>query len=91
MTAAGVHERVVRLLQSWLVGRTGSVCVEGKFSSAFVLQNMVYQGTVEGPLLCNLFYADSKYAVHHSAFKEIVFADDLKSFKVFASSNNTLW
>ena len=45
--------------------------------------NMVYQGTVLGPPLWNVYYADAALAVNLIGFLEIVFADDLNCFKHF--------
>ena len=44
---------------------------------------MVYQGTVLGPPLWNIYYADAAIAVKVHGFLEIVFADDLNCFKDF--------
>ena len=45
--------------------------------------NMVYQGTVLGPPLWNIYYAEAAIAVKVRGFLEIVFADDLNCFKDF--------
>ena len=47
------------------------------------IQNMVYQGTVLGPPLWNIYYADAAMAVNIIGFLEIVFADDLNCYKDF--------
>ena len=39
---------------------------------------MVFQGTVLGPLLWLVFFADAARAVIDAKFKEIIFADDRK-------------
>ena len=44
---------------------------------------MVYQGTVLGPPLWNVYYADAALAVNLIGFLEIVFAEDLNCFKNF--------
>ena len=53
---------------------------------------MVYQGTVLGPPLWNVYYADAAVAVNLIGFMEIVFADDLNRFKDFGltEANETL-
>lgn len=86
LRARGVHERVLKLLQSWLSDRTAHVCVEGIRSAAFVLSNMVFQGTVSGPSLWNSYYADANRAVESCEYTGTVFADDLNCFKVFDGS-----
>ena len=60
--------------------------VEGKRSEALRLVDMVYQGTVFGPTLWNLFYADCSRAILKCEFTEVVYADDLNAFKEFEGS-----
>ena len=50
------------------------------------ISNMVYQGTVLGPPLWNVYYADAAQAVNIHGFLEIIFADDLNCFKDFQSN-----
>ena len=71
------------VLQSWMKERKARVAVGGKFSRDMNINNMVYQGTVLGPPLWNVFYADAAVAVNMIEFLEIVFADDLNCFKDF--------
>ena len=47
------------------------------------LANMVFQGTVLGPPLWNLYFADVPSAVAKHSFQEAVFADDLNCFRIF--------
>ena len=53
---------IVRVIADWLVGRRGEVIVQGCSSDSFPL-SMTYHGTVWGPSLWNLFFADSPLAV----------------------------
>ena len=46
---------------------------------------MVFQGTVWGPMLWNVFYEDASKAIRSKAFTEIVFADDLNAFRKYDS------
>jgi hypothetical protein len=48
------------------------------------LMDMIYQGTVWGPWLWNIFYEDSREAINKASFQEIVYADDLNAFRTFA-------
>eukprot|EP00746_Dinoflagellata_sp_MGD_P124290 gnl/MRDRNA2_/MRDRNA2_58876_c0_seq1.p1 gnl/MRDRNA2_/MRDRNA2_58876_c0~~gnl/MRDRNA2_/MRDRNA2_58876_c0_seq1.p1 ORF type:complete len:133 (+),score=30.30 gnl/MRDRNA2_/MRDRNA2_58876_c0_seq1:23-400(+) len=48
------------------------------------LMDMVFQGTVWGPLLWNCFYKDALKPVRDTGFTEAVFADDLNAYKSFA-------
>ena len=72
----GLHPTMVALTESWLQQRTAHVVVEGQFSDKMVLKSMVFQGTVLGPSLWNLFYEDARRAIHETGFEEIVSADD---------------
>ena len=74
---------MVALTESWLQQRTAHVVVEGHFSDKMVLKNMVFQGTVLGFSLWNLFYEDARRAIHETGFEEIAYADDLHGFKEF--------
>ena len=60
LTATGLHAQLVKLMKSWLSERRAQVIVGGKFSREFILKNIVFQGTVIGPDLRNVFYANSK-------------------------------
>jgi hypothetical protein len=42
---------------------------------------MVYQGTVLGPQLWNLYFEDAADAIREYMFEEIVYADDLNAYK----------
>ena len=74
---SGLHPRILRFLKSWLEPRTSSVILDGYSSTLTPLENSVYQGTVLGPPLWNVHYADAKRAVNNEGFEEVVFADDL--------------
>ena len=75
--------KIILVLQSWMHERKARVAVGGKFSMDMNIINMVYQGTVLGPPLWNVFYADAALAVNMIEFFEIVFANDLNCFKDF--------
>ena len=77
LRSKGVNSRLIASISSWLEARIAQVCVDGSFSDSFSLHNMVFQGTVLGPLLWNICYADSSVAVQACSFTEAVFADDL--------------
>ena len=83
LRARGVPMEILLVIQSWLYERKARVAVGGKFSKDMCIHNMVYQGTVLGPPLWNVYYADAAVAVNMIGFLEIVFADDLNCFKDF--------
>ena len=81
LQTTGIHHKIACLLRSWLERRIAYVVVHGAKSNPLVLENMIFQGTVLGPILCNIFYADCKRPVRAKTFTETVFADDLNCFK----------
>jgi len=60
--------------------------VQGACSDSFPLSNMTYQGTVWGPPLWNLFFADAPLAVRKCAFQEVIYVNDLNAFRTFSNS-----
>ena len=80
----GVNDVFVDLLESYLRPRSAKVAVNGADSHEFELQNMLYQGTVLGPNLWNVFFADVHGPAEATGCKERKFADDLNAFKNFA-------
>ena len=60
--------------------RRAKVCVGGKSSRSFEMSNMVYQGTVLGPILWNLFFADAEQVFEDSGEDMICYADDLNTW-----------
>ena len=85
LTAKGIHPKMVKLIGSWLEPRSASVVVGGAKSRPFTIKDMVFQGTVLGPQLWNLFFEDAKRAINEFFYEEMVFADDLNAFKVVPS------
>jgi hypothetical protein len=83
LEAKGLHSKVVRLIMSWLRDRIATVLVSGEKSDPITLANMVFQGTVWGPCLWDLFFEDAQLAIQDAGFEEVVFADDLNAFKAF--------
>ena len=83
LQSLGVHAQLVSVFTSWLQQRAAFLVVEGSRSEALQLANMVYQGTVFGPTLWNLFYADASRAIRKKGFAELVYADDLNAYKEF--------
>ena len=56
---------------------------EGKSSNAMHMSDMVWQGSVLGPLLWNIFYSDVADSVHSASAIDIIFADDLNCFREY--------
>ena len=81
LKAKGFHPRLIAVIKSWLQQRRARVVVGGETSDDIFLFNMIFQGTVLGPPLWNLFFEDARIPIQKSSFKEIVFADDLNAYK----------
>ena len=81
-----LHPKLMELLASWLRQRVGHVLVGGDMSAAMTLKDMVFQGTVLGPQLWNLFFADAAESIKDVHYDEIIYADDLNAFKTFPAS-----
>ena len=86
--AQGIHPKLVKLIGSWLEPRDAHVVINGAQSATFQILNMVFQGTVLGPQLWNLFFADADKAIQEFMFFEMVFADDLNAYKIVPSSTD---
>ena len=84
----GIHPQIVKVLTSWLQDRFAEVVVGGEISVMMVLMNMVYQGTVTGPILWNLFFEDARLAINECVFEEVVYAYDLNAYSIFPSDTD---
>ena len=80
---SGLHPDLEGFLASWLSDRASQVVLGGATSSAEILANSVFQGTVLGPPLWNTFFSDARRAIASKGFKETVFADDLNAWRAF--------
>ena len=79
----GLKGELLAVVRSWLGERTAQVVVDGAFSDEATLKNSVYQGTVWGPPLWNVFFADARVPILQAGFTDAFFADDLNCFKSF--------
>ena len=88
LAARGTPEALLRVFESWLDKRTAVVVVNGSKSDVMELVNMVFQGTVWGPPLWNIFFRDASDAVRGLNFEEIVYAD-FNALKAYGASVST--
>ena len=58
MRRLGICETLMAFFEDYLAPRSARVAVDGAESFAFVVLNMVFQGTVLGPTFWNIFFAD---------------------------------
>ena len=88
LKSKGVSPNMINVFISWLGERTAFVVVDGCKSTPAVIKNMVYQGTVWGPPLWNVFFEDARHAINNEGFLDVFFAGGLNSFKSFPGSGN---
>ena len=69
LRATGLHPQLVKLIGSWLSARRAQVIAGGQFSLEFALINKIFQGTVIGPDLLNIFFADAKVPIQKAGFE----------------------
>ena len=83
LRALGLSYTYLDFLASWLDKRFGQVVVEGEKSKRVVLENQIFQGTVLGPSLWNIFFADVIRAATTCNHDGKAFADDFNCFRAF--------
>ena len=81
LSEAGVGPTYLNFLDAYLEPRVGQVLVEGTASDPFEIANSVFQGTVLGPTLWNVFFADIVDASCVAGGETSTFADDLSVFQ----------
>ena len=77
---------MLNVFEAWLAKRKAVVVCGGQQGDHSQFENMMYQGTVWGHWLWNLFYEDARLALLVHNFIEVVFADDLNAFRAFPSN-----
>ena len=82
----GICDKLMSFFENYLAPRTAQVAVDGEVSSIFTFSNMVFQGTVLGPNLWNIFFADVHAPAERNGAKARRFADDLSISKMFHRS-----
>ena len=83
LEATGLNNDFVEFLRSYLSPRDAKVIVNGYESDLMTLANMIFQGTVLGPKLWNVFFKDVDSVVSACGFIAKKFADNLTIFKFF--------
>ena len=82
--SVGVPDVFLDFLNAYLEPRIGHVAVENVLSDVFTICDSVFQGTVLGPTLWNVFFHDVAFAAAGIDTTEALFADDLSVYKSFA-------
>ena len=84
LAGTGLNKTLLDFLADYLRPRLAEVVVNGAASRQLELSDMVFQGTVLGPSLWNVFFADVHEAAEAAGGTETKFADDLSVYKTFA-------
>ena len=79
----GLPQTYLNVIRSWLVKREAYIELAGCSSNIFDLENMVFQGTVLGPILWNTFFQDCELAFTETKHTGVLYADDLQAFKFY--------
>ena len=77
LEATGINNELLNLLRDYLSAREAYVVVNGERSARIVLANTVFQGTVLGPSLWNVFFKDVAEIPELKDATPSQFADDL--------------
>ena len=56
LQANGISDKFIAIFDAWLQEREARVIVGGQYGDPMRFQNMIYQGTVWGPWLWNIFF-----------------------------------
>ena len=75
-----------QLLEGYLKPWWARVLVDGDHSAPMALEDEVFQGTVLGPPLWNVFFSDVDKAASANNATVVKFADDLSCFKLFPTT-----
>ena len=82
----GISEPMRRFLYSYLAPRAASVVAQGHVSESFTIEDEVFQGTVLGPPLWNVFFREIDDTIKCCLFRVAKFADDLAAYGNYYSS-----
>ena len=88
LSAHGLHADLLEVVRSWLRDRKSFVVVAGVMSEGATLSDMVYQGTVFGPVLWNAFVGDVAIVFESAGFAVIIYADDVNAYKAYEASTS---
>ena len=81
-----ISQPMLRFLFSYLAPRAATVVVQGYESDSFTIEDEVFQGTVLGPPLWNIFFREIDDTIRRCLFRVAKFADDLTAYRNYVSS-----
>jgi hypothetical protein len=86
----GVSGSALRLLSSYLTGRSQSVIINGHCSPSEPLTTGVPQGSVLGPLLFTIYTTPIAHVIQRQSFSFHLYADDTQIYISFASKDTDI-
>ena len=86
LRATGLSDTLVEFLYDYLAPRLAAVVVQGHESKWFRILNEVFQGTVLGPSLWNIFFASIDGVIRDRMFRLAKFADDMSAYKNYENT-----
>ena len=89
LRAIGLSTTMIEFLEDYLAPRSAVVIVQGYESHPYIISNQVFQGTVLGPPLWNVFFEGVDGVIRRQTFNVAKFADDLYAFKNFEATHLT--
>ena len=83
---------MIEVIRSWLQRRRAAVVLGGERSAEYTIENQVFQGTVNGPILWDVFFEDVNIPIKKASFKDVEFAHDLNAYRAYDgyTSNKTI-
>ena len=86
----GLTEEMIEFLYNYLAPRQAVVVVQGQESEVFAILDEIFQGTVLGPPLWNVFFQPVDKPIQNKTFRGAKFADDLTAYKNYESSTSNV-
>ena len=83
----GIRGNALKWIESYLTGRTQSVCIDGHYSDKHVLKCGVPQGSVLGPILFTMYTQAIGDIVRKYEMSYHLYADDTQIYVVFKQSS----
>ena len=79
LARTGLSPPWLAFIESYLASREAVIVVEGARSEPFIIADMVFQGTVLGPMFWNIFFADISKFTSSIGYDEERFAESIST------------
>ena len=84
----GLSTALVEFLHDYLAPRQAKVVVQGHESKSFVIDNELFQGTVLGPPLWNVYFDLVDAPIRRKLFNPAKFADDMTAYRNYEANTS---